>query len=67
MDNVNFPEQEYKDFFGGTVGTAQVAEYEKHRLNLTDGQSTATNQHMAEKRKNKLQAAVGKVNDLNKH
>jgi hypothetical protein len=66
MDNVNFPEQEYKDFFGGTEGTAEVAEYEKHRLNLVDGQSTAINQHMAEKRKNKLKDVVGKVNDLNK-
>ena len=27
-DNVNFEEQEYIDFFGGTKGTAEAAEYE---------------------------------------
>lgn len=65
-DNVNFPEQEYKDFFGGTIGTGDVAECEKNRLNLVDGQSVAINQHMAEKRKQKLKDVVGVVNDLNK-
>ena len=29
-DNVNFPEQEYKDFFGGTIGTAAAKDYAKH-------------------------------------
>jgi len=31
-DNVNFPEQEYRDFFGGTVGESEAAEYQKHKL-----------------------------------
>lgn len=26
FDNVNFPEQEYKDIFGGTIGNAVSAE-----------------------------------------
>ncbi len=29
-DNVNFPEQEYKDVFGGTVGNAAREEHDKH-------------------------------------
>ena len=33
-DNVNFPEQEYNDIFGGTLGTAKSKEYERHRLDL---------------------------------
>lgn len=66
MDNVNFPEQEYNDFFGGTKGNAEVAEYEKHRLSLSDGTSQAMHQHQAEKRQNKLKAAVSAVNALNK-
>ena len=36
-DNVNFPEQEYKDFFGGTMGTAEKEEREKHSLGMSDG------------------------------
>jgi len=39
-DNVNFPEQEYRDFFGGTMGTAQKEEYDKHTLGM-DGTSKA--------------------------
>ena len=38
-DNVNFPEQEYIDFFGGTKGTAEAAEYEANRLSITSGSS----------------------------
>jgi len=30
FDNVNFPDQEYKDFFGGTVGEGEKADYEHH-------------------------------------
>ena len=35
-DNVNFPQQEFKDFFGRTEGTAAKEDYEKHRLSLSD-------------------------------
>lgn len=34
-DNINFPEQEYSDFFGGTRGTALNAEYEKNRIDFS--------------------------------
>lgn len=36
-DNVNFPEQEYKDVFGGTMGAAATAEREKHTIGLFSG------------------------------
>jgi len=65
-DNVNFPEQEYNDFFGGTKGNAESADYDKNRLSLTDGTSTAMHQYAAEKRINKLKGAVAAVNEANK-
>ena len=40
-DNVNFPEQEYKDIFGGTMGTAEQKEKEYFTLGL-GGNSKAT-------------------------
>ena len=40
-DNVNFPEQEFKDFFGGTMGDAERAERDKHTLSMSDGSSQA--------------------------
>jgi hypothetical protein len=64
-DNVNFPEQEFQDFFGGTKGTAEREEYEKHQLGLFDGSSTAIRQHQAKKRSDLL-AAVQEVEELNK-
>jgi hypothetical protein len=65
-DNVNFPDQEYSDFFGGTKGTAEAAEYEHHRMNM-DGRSQAMNDHDKAKRMEKLKMrdAVQEVNDLN--
>jgi len=63
-DNVNFPEQEYSDFFGGTKGTAQAAEYEKHRLD-SNGSSQAIKEHQAAKRIAKLRNVVDEVKDLN--
>ena len=40
-DNVNFPEQEYKDIFGGTLGTADTQEQNYFALN-SEGESQAT-------------------------
>ena len=64
-DNVNFPQQEFKDFFGGTEGTAAKEEYEKHRLNLSDGTSKAMHEHASNKRMAKLRDAVAEVDNLN--
>ena len=33
-DNVNFPDQEYKDIFGGTMGTAENKEREYFALDM---------------------------------
>ena len=65
-DNVNFPEQEYKDVFGGTIGTAAAKEHDKHQLGLFDGNSTAMNEYKAEKKKASLKAAVAEVDELKK-
>jgi hypothetical protein len=40
-DNVNFPDQEYKDIFGGTMGTADAKERDYFAL-AGDGKSKAT-------------------------
>lgn len=63
-DNVNFPEQEYRDFFGGTIGTAESEEYERNRLDMS-GNSNAIRQHQSQKRMNKLKGVVAEVKDLN--
>ena len=64
-DNVNFPEQEYMDFFGGTKGTALSEEYERNRLGLTDDSSSAIRAHQSSRRINKLKSVVEEVKELN--
>jgi len=64
-DNVNFPQQEYKDFFGGTEGTAAKEEYEKYQLSLSNGTSKAMHEHASAKRMAKLRDAVAEVDNLN--
>ena len=59
-DNVNFPEQEYSDFFGGTLGTKLAAEYERNRIG-GDNQSEAMQVY-----KRKLRSVVDEVDQLNK-
>jgi hypothetical protein len=66
-DNVNFPEQEYKDVFGGTLGTAEQAERDKHTIGLISGLSTAMVEKQAAARKAaSLANAVAEVDSLNK-
>lgn len=48
-DNVNFPDQEYKDIFGGTMGTADQKEQEYFALDAS-GQSKATHDYLKQKR-----------------
>lgn len=59
-DNVNFPEQEYKDVFGGTMGTAKAAELDKYNISLSSGKSTGMMEYQA------LKAAAAEVDKLNK-
>ena len=40
-DSVNFPDQEYKDIFGGTMGDAERADQAKHKIGLFSGKSQA--------------------------
>lgn len=44
-DNVNFPDIEYKDIFGGNWGQAANAEKEKYALNYWTGKSKAMTEH----------------------
>jgi len=63
---VNFPEQEYKDFFGGTVGEADKAEKEKFKLDFQGNTSQAIKQYQSEKRIAKLRDVAKEVDSLNK-
>lgn len=59
-DNVNFPEQEYKDVFGGTLGTAMGEELKKNEISITTGKSTAISEFQS------LKAAAAFVDAVNK-
>ena len=63
-DNVNFPEQEYKDFFGGTMGTGEAEEREKHTLN-SSGNSKAIQEFQSQRRMARLSDVVAEVDSLN--
>ncbi len=65
-DNVNFPEQEYTDFFGGTVGAAKAADYEKHRIDVSSNQSQAMKEYASQKRASSLKDLAAEVDKLNK-
>lgn len=55
-DNTNFPEQEYKDIFGGTMGTAEQKERDYFALGF-DGESKATQDWAKQQREKKAEAA----------
>ena len=61
-DNVNNPEQEYSDFFGGTKGTAESADYEHHRISFASDQSDAMREA---KKKASLKDLAAEVDSLN--
>lgn len=66
-DNVNFPEQEYKDIFGGTLGTKEKNEMEYHRIGLLSGKSQAMQDHATKARsKSALKDAQHAVHTHNK-
>lgn len=62
---MNFPDQEYKDFFGGTVGTAEADEYNRHHIGIRSGTSEAINEHNSVKRMSKLRAAQAEIDEAN--
>jgi len=49
-DNVNFPEQEYKDVFGGTIGQADEKDQKYHTLGLYSGKSKAMDDYIMQQR-----------------
>ena len=63
-DNVNFPEQEYKDIFGGTVGASKAKEHEKHRMDVFTEQSEAIREHHSSRRM-KMSDIAKEVDSLN--
>lgn len=64
-DNVNFPDQEYTDFFGGTVGEKDKAEREKYRLDFQGHTSNAIKEYQSEKRIAKLRDVASEVASQN--
>ena len=44
-DSINFPDMEYKDFFGGTMGAEAAAEKQKHALGFWSGKSKAMEEY----------------------
>lgn len=63
-DNVNFPEQEYKDIFGGTVGQAEKKDFEYYSIGLLSGKSRAVDDHILQARQ-KVRDAVKEVHSHN--
>ena len=63
-DNVNVPEQEYNDIFGGTKGAGLAKEYEKHRMDVFTEQSDAIRQHHSGRRM-RLSDVAKEVDTLN--
>jgi len=63
-DNVNFPEQEYRDIFGGTIGQAEKKDFEYYSIGLMSGKSKAMDDHIAQSRK-KVKDAVKEVDSHN--
>ena len=57
-DNLNNPEQEYKDFFGGNLGEGERKMKEKHQLGLMSDKSKAMAEFQAQRRENSLAAAA---------
>ena len=64
-DNVNFPEQEYTDVFGGTKGHAAAEELKKHKYDLA-GASVAEAEYQKQKRKDGLKTMAEDIDGLNK-
>jgi hypothetical protein len=54
-DSVNFPDMEYKDIFGGTLGEKEKKEKEYYQLNFS-GKSKATEDHQKAQRSKSVDA-----------
>ena len=65
-DNVNFPDQEYTDVFGGTKGEGEKKELDKHAIGLFSGSSKAILEEQNNRRKAALTGAAKEVDALNR-
>jgi hypothetical protein len=65
-DNVNNPEQEYKDFFGGNIGEGAKKEKERHQLGFFSDKSKAMADLQEQKRENSISSAASEVAAHNK-
>jgi hypothetical protein len=66
-DSVNFPEMEYKDVFGGTLGDAERKELDFHKIGLMSGKSKAMMEHEQKERENKIAAVHGSGHSHDEH
>lgn len=66
FDNVNFPEQEYKDIFGGTVGEQEEKEKQFFNLNM-GGVSPATEEYILKQREQKALAKAAEAAHSSDH
>lgn len=64
-DSVNFPKQEFRDIFGGTLGEAAQKDAKYHTLGLFDGKSQAMLDLEKEQRAKSLKDVVKEVNAHN--
>lgn len=60
-DNINNPEQEYKDFFGGNLGEGARKEQQRHSLGFFNNKSKAMADLQEQRRENSLSTAVSEV------
>jgi hypothetical protein len=52
--------------FGGTIGTAEEAERDRHTIGIFNNTSTAMQQYASQRRKDSISAAAAAVDELNK-
>ena len=64
-DNVNNPDQEYKDLFGGTKGVAAAEEKERHALGFFSNKSKAMADFQEDRRISSLAEATKEVAEHN--
>jgi len=64
-DSVNFPKQEYRDIFGGTLGEAATKDAKYHTVGLMSGKSQAMLDLEKEQRSKSLKDVVKDVKDHN--
>mmetsp|Transcript_14273 Transcript_14273/g.10320 ORF Transcript_14273/g.10320 Transcript_14273/m.10320 type:complete len:195 (+) Transcript_14273:326-910(+) len=65
-DNVNFPQQEYRDVFGGTLGEGEKKEQSYYKPSFFSGESHASKDFQNLQRAKSVKEAVKEANHLKK-